>query len=164
MFKVSHMTLIVLSGLVWLGVGCMLLPLGINFVVESLLQEHAMLPRPVLNFIAPYVGGVDSAALVWIACMLLLGTIKGRRVFVKSVRRSVDRILSLPNPASISKIYSPGYYALLASMILLGILARFTSLDIRGGVDIAVGTALINGAMLYFREGWKARKEASSLS
>lgn len=162
MLKVSHSTLIMISGLVWLGAGCYLLPLGLNFVVESLLLENSALPRPVLNFLTPYAGGADSAALIWISLMLLVGFIKGRRIFSKSVKRSVDRIYTLPNPASIGKIYSPGYYALLGSMMMLGILARFTTLDIRGGVDIAVGSALINGAMLYFRESWKARKLASS--
>jgi hypothetical protein len=162
MFKVSHVTLIALSGIVWLAVGCFLLPLGLNFVVAALLKENALLPHPVLNFLAPYAGGLDQAALVWIAFMLLIGFLKGRRIFAKSVKRSVDRIFTLPNPVSISKIYTPGYYLLLGSMVLLGILVRYTTLDIRGGVDIAIGSALINGAMLYFREAWHARKQVSS--
>lgn len=160
MCKVSHFTMIILSGLVWLAVGCFLLPLGINFVVESILKDNAALPHPVLNFMAPYTGGLDQAALIWIAFALLIGFLKGRTVFAKSVQRSVDRIQTLPNPASISKIYTPAYYILLGSMVLLGVLVRFTTLDIRGGVDIAIGSALINGAMLYFR---KARAVKSSL-
>lgn len=162
MLKVSHVTLIALSGLVWLVVGCFLLPLGLNFVIEALLKENAALPLPVLNFLAPYVGGIDQAALVWIALMLFVGFLKGRSVFAKSVKRSVDRILTLPNPASLKLMYSPSYYLLLGSMALLGVLVRFTTLDIRGGVDIAIGSALINGAMLYFRAAWKARKQTSS--
>lgn len=164
MFKFSHMTLIALSGFVWFVVGCILLPLGLNFVVATLLQENAALPHPVLNFFAPMVGGLDQAALLWIALMLIVGFIKGRRVFAKGVTRSVARIKTLPNPASLSKIYTPGYYLLLGSMVLLGILVRYTPLDVRGGVDIAVGAALINGAVLYFREAWNARKQAVSQS
>lgn len=162
MLKVSHATLIALSGMVWLAVGCFLLPLGLNFVVEALLKENAALPHPVLNFLSPYVGGLDQAALVWIALMLFIGFLKGRSVFAKSVKRSVNRIFTLPNPVSISKIYTPAYYLLLGSMVLLGVLVRYTTLDIRGGVDIAIGSALINGAMLYFRAAWDARKQASS--
>jgi hypothetical protein len=154
MFKVSHTTLIVLSGLVWLVVGCFLLPLGLNFITEILLKENATQPHPVLHFLAPYVGGLESAALIWIAFTLLLGFLKGRRVFAKGVKRSVNRILSLPNPTHLSKIYTPAYYLLLGSMVLLGVIVRFAPLDIRGGVDIAVGTALINGAILYFRQAW----------
>lgn len=163
MFKVSHVTLIVLSGLVWLAVGAMLLPLGLNFVVGSLLHENAAQPHPVLQFLAPYSGGLDQAALIWIAIMLFVGFLKGRRVFAKGVERSVSRIQTLPNPVSISKIYTPGYYLLLASMVLIGFLVRWTPQDVRGGIDIAVGSALINGAVLYFRAAFHARKSPSSL-
>jgi hypothetical protein len=163
MFKVSHVTLIAISGLVWLGVGAMLLPLGLNFVVGSLLHENAAQPHPILHFLSPYAGGLDQAALIWIAIMLFVGFLKGRRVFAKAVQRSVGRIHTLPNPVSISKIYTPGYYLLLASMVLLGFLVRWTPQDLRGGIDIAIGSALINGAVLYFRAALDARKSPSSL-
>ena len=140
------------------------MPLGINFIVESLLQENAHLPHPILNFLSPYVGGIEPAALVWIAFALFIGFLKGRRVLSKSVDRSVNRILTLPNPASLGKIYTPGYYALLGSMVALGILVRYTTQDIRGGIDIAIGSALINGAMLYFRRAWIVRRQASSMN
>lgn len=162
MFRVSHFTLIFLSGLVWMVVGCFLLPLGLNFIVETLLLENANIPRPVLNFLAPYAGGLDQAALVLISFALLIGFLKGRRIFTRSVQRSVDRILALPNPTSLSKIYTPSYYILLGSMIALGVLIRFTTLDIRGAVDVAIGTALINGAMCYFRYAWLARRQVPS--
>ncbi len=163
MFKVSHASLLFLSGFVWLVVGCFLLPLGLNFVVESILRDNLItLRRPILDFLAPYVGGLDQAALIWIGCALLIGFFKGRFVFAKTVRRSVNRILSLPNPANLSQIYPMSYYLLLGSMVLLGYLVRFASLDIRGGVDVAIGAALINGAMLYFRQSWAARRQASS--
>jgi hypothetical protein len=163
MFQVSHFTLIFLSGLVWLAVGCFLLPLGLNFIVDALLKENASLSHPVLGFIAPYVGGLDQAALIWIVFALLIGYFKGRSVFAKSVKRSVDRILTLPNPSSLSKIYTLSYYILLGSMVLLGVLVRFTTQDIRGGIDVAIGSALIHGAMLYFRQAWLARRQTSSV-
>lgn len=162
MFKVTHTTLIFLSGFVWLIVGCFLLPLGLNFVIESLLQENSSLPHPILNFFAPYLGGIEPAALLLIALALVIGFLKGKRIFAKSVQRSVDRIRKLPNPASLSKIYTPGYYLLLGSMIFLGILVRYTTQDIRGGVDIAVGTALVTGAMLYFKQAWLVSKQSFS--
>ncbi len=161
--KVSRSTLIFLSGLVWLVVGCFLLPLGLNFIVDCLLKENAAQPHPVLNFLAPYVGGLDQAAMVWIVLALFIGFLKGRRVFAKSVQRSVSRILTLSDPVSLSKIYTPGYYLLLGSMILLGILMRFTTQDIRGGVDVAIGSALINGAILYFKQAWLVRQQTSSV-
>jgi hypothetical protein len=38
-------------------------------------------------------------------------------------------------------------------MVLLGLVIRFLPIpiDARGLVDVAIGSALINGAMLYFR-------------
>jgi hypothetical protein len=162
MFKVSHATLIFLSGLVWLAVGCFLLPLGLNFIVEALLKENIGQPHPILHFLAPYAGGLEAAALVWIAFALLIGFLKGRRVFAKSVERSVNRILTLPNPTNLSKIYTPSYYLLLGSMILLGVLVRFAPLDIRGGIDVAIGSALINGAVLYFRQAWASLKKVKT--
>ena len=162
MLKVSHATLITLSGCIWLAAGCFLLPLGLNLVVSSLLLENAAEPHPVLNFLSPYVGGIDSAALTWIAFALLIGYVKGTKVFKKSVIRSVERIASLPNPANISNLYTPAYLILLAIMISLGILLRYTTQDIRGGVDIIVGSALIHGAMFYFRQAWQARRATNS--
>ena len=161
--KISHCMLIFLSGLVWFVVGCFLLPLGLNLIVECLLNENITLPHPILDFITPYVGGLEPAALVWIAFALFIGFLKGRSVFAKSVQRNVKRILALPNPAYLSKMYTLGYYILLGSMVGLGILVRFTTQDIRGGVDVAVGAALINGAVIYFRQAWLARQQASSV-
>ncbi len=43
-------------------------------------------------------------------------------------------------------------------MFFLGFLVRFTTLDIRGGVDVIIGFALINGAILYFRQSWALRQ------
>lgn len=159
MFKVSHSTLIFLSGFVWMVVGCFLLPLGLNFIIGALLKENAGASYPVLNFLAGYAGGLDEAALMWIAIALLVGFLKGKAVFSKSVKRSVKRILALPNPSGISKIYTPAYYILLGSMILLGVLLRYVPIDVRGGIDVAVGAALINGAILFFRQAWAVRSQ-----
>lgn len=157
--RVSHSTLVFLCGFLWLGIGCYLLPLGLNFIIGALLLENIAEPRPVLNFLAPYVGGVEPAALIWIAFALLVGYAKGRKVFAKSVKRTVDRIVTLPNPVSVVYMYAPVYYILLASMVGLGIAMKWTPQDVRGGVDIVIGSALIQGALLYFRSATKILKE-----
>lgn len=160
MLKVNHRTLIFLSGLIWLGIGCLLLSIGINFIIEALLKENMTQSHPILNFLAFYLGDLDTAALVWITLMLFIGFLKGRRVLSKSINRSVNRILSLPTPVNLSKIYAPSYYFLLSGMILLGVIVRFTPQDIRGGIDICVGFALVNGAIIYFRQAWLVRRMA----
>lgn len=161
MFKFSHSSLIYLSGFIWFVIGCFLLSIGLNFIVSTLLLENASRHLPIFDFLSPLVKGRETAALLWIAFALFIGFLKGRKIFSKSVNRSVNRILTLPNPASLSQIYAPSYYLLLGAMIGLGMVMKWTPLDIRGGVDIAVGSALINGAMQYFRQGWKVRQTAT---
>lgn len=159
MFKVSHTAMIVLSGIIWLGIGCMLLSLGLNFIVESFLKDNlAAMKRPILDALAPLLGGVEQAALMLIVIALLVGFAKGKFVFKKTVGRTVARIRALPNPASLFQIYPKSYYFLLALMFFLGFIVRFFALDVRGAVDVVIGSALINGSMLYFRQAYTAPK------
>jgi hypothetical protein len=159
MFKVKHATMVFISGLVWLIVGCALLPLGLNFITEGILNQNHLQNYPILNFLAPYSGGIEQAALILIVFALAIGFLKGRFVFAKSVQRSVNRILSLPNPAKIHHIYSLSYYLLLGSMLFLGFLVKFLPIDLRGIVDVIIGSGLINGAVLYFRQAWALRQQ-----
>lgn len=154
MFKVNHSTLILISGLIWLGVGCMLLSLGINFIVESILKENLQqLTRPILDRLSPYVGGLDTAALILIGLSLCMGYLKGRYILRKTAKREVSRIVALPSPIRFNQLYTKKYYILLGVMIFLGLLMKLAALDVRGAVDVTVGSALISGAILYFRHG-----------
>jgi hypothetical protein len=152
--KLSHRTLIIISGLVWLGVGCFLMVLGIRFLNET---THAWTfspsSFPLLGFFASYVGGLEEGAMVLIVMSLLIGFLKGKYVLGKSARQGVMRILEMPNPSPLKDIYSKKYYILLALMIGLGMSMKYLGLstDVRGFVDVAIGSALINGAMCYFR-------------
>lgn len=161
MLKMSHAALIAISGLVWFAVGCFLLPLGLNFLVASLLKENlATLSHPLLDLLAPIAGGVEPAALILIVLGLLIGFFKARYIFSKTVDKSVERILSMPNPTSLTKIYTMKYYILLGSMAFIGFVVKLAPLDVRGLVDVTVGAALINGAMLYFRAAFNAYRHS----
>jgi hypothetical protein len=121
---------IALSGFIWAAVGLMLLYKGLQFL--------SAVP--------------DRDKATWfIAGGLLVGFIKGRFVLSKTVRRISDRIASLPQPIRFADVYPKSYWLLLAAMMGVGLLMRFVPLEWRGLVDVAVGSALINGAMLYFR-------------
>lgn len=161
MFKVRHATLIAFSGLIWFAIGCLLLSLGLNFIVATLLRENYSMFHPLLDFMGSYAGGADQAALVLIVMALLVGFLKGRTVLSKSVQRNVNRIKTLPNPVNVMKIYPLSGYLLIGSMILIGMLVRLVPLDIRGAIDVAIGSALINGAMLYFRQAFYLRAKVS---
>lgn len=162
MMKLSHAALTFISGLVWMAVGLFLLPLGLKLILEpSALQQSSL---PVLNFLKPYAGGLQEAGTIIVAIALFIGFLKGRHVLGKAARKGVERIKSFPNPTSIGNIYSPKYYILLGGMVALGMCIKIFGLpnDIRGFVDIAVGSALINGAMEYFRMALALRKATSA--
>jgi hypothetical protein len=161
MLKLRHTTLIVISGLIWLAIGVYLLRLGLNFIIGGIHSDTAsFVDYPLIHFLLPYSGGVEGAGIILIAISLLMGHAKGRYVLAKSARKGVQRILSFPNPTSLGNIYSAKYYILLGAMIALGVSVKYLGFasDIRGVVDVIIGSALINGAMFYFRMGQDIRK------
>lgn len=159
--RLNHIPLIVLSGLLWFIVGFCLLTLGLNFIVHA-----AQLPKDsffLIKWLAPLAGSREQAAIILIIFSLMVGFMKGRFVLSKSANRVVQRILALPSPVPLSKAYSRGYLILIASMILLGMSLKWLHLpeDIRGVIDVAIGSALMNGALVYFRLAFSSRKQGS---
>lgn len=119
----THRSWILFSGFLWLVMGLWLLNKGLH------LTHNAN----------------------WIAIGLAIGFIKGRFILAKTVRRVVGRILSLPLPIRAGQVYAKSYWFLISGMMGLGMLMRFFPNEVRGVVDVTIGSALINGAMLYFR-------------
>ena len=106
------------------------------------------------------------AALFFVVVGLGIGYFKSKMIFAKTVRKSVERILSFAPPIHLSKMYSVRYCLLLAAMVLLGISFKYFGFphDVRGLVDVAIGSALINGAMIYMRSALSVRdKEKAQL-
>ncbi len=151
---------IVISGAIWFIVGIGLLTLGLNFIVF----KAQMFPHETTSLIArltPIAGGREQAALALVAIGLIIGFLKGRFVLVKTVKRVVERILALPLPIQFSKVYSRGYLMLIGGMILLGMSMKYLGLsdEVRGLVDVAIGSALMNGASAYFRTALVVNKQ-----
>lgn len=152
--KLSHAKLIVISGLVWFGIGVYLLQLGLNLLLGGVNSPDLSASQyPLLRTLSPYTGSLESAAIVLVVIALFIGYFKGRYVLGKSAKRGVDRIRSFSNPAPLQNIYSWQYYILLGGMVALGISIKYMGLnhDVRGLIDAAIGSALINGAMIYFK-------------
>lgn len=156
----SKTTWIVISGIVWFVVGIGLLTLGLNFIVFKA-QAEPFETTSLIAKISPITGGREQAALALIIVGLIIGFLKGRFVLVKTVKRVVERILSLPVPVKFTQVYSRGYLYLIGSMILLGISMKWLGLptEIRGLIDVAIGSALMNGASAYFRVAMHVNKE-----
>lgn len=158
MLKLSHAALVFLSGLVWFAVGCFLLPLGLKLLMASTQPSDAY--TPLIAMLSQHLGGAQQVALILIAAGLLIGYYKAKYVLSKSVRRSIARIQALPNPSSLLSMYSRAYLILLAVMVGLGISIKFFGVpnDIRGAIDVAIGAAMLNGAMIFFRNALDMRR------
>ena len=156
----SKTTWIAISGVIWFIVGIGLLTLGLNFIVSKA-QVDILETTSFIAKIAPLVGGREQAALAHIIIGLIMGFIKGRYVLVKTVRRVVERILALEMPVKFSQVYSRGYLMLIGAMIALGLSMKWIGLptEIRGLIDVAIGSALMNGASAYFRVALHVKKE-----
>ncbi len=151
MLKLSHNSLIQLSGVLWLAIGSLLLFLGVNFLTQAF--ENPSGNHPLFNALAPYMGDREIVAVILLVVALFIGFFKGKLALGRSAARVTARIRSLPNPAPLSQAYSKGYCLLIAFMICLGISLKYLGLpnDVRGLIDIAIGAALINGGKVYFR-------------
>lgn len=154
--KFKHTTLIFLAGIIWLIIGMFLLSLGIHFILQALRNPAFSLIEgkfSLILFFNKFVSDRTQATILILTLGLLIGYFKGKMVLVKSVQRQIKRIETLPKPASIRLLYSKGYYILVTLMICLGISLKFLpiTIDTRGAIDVTIGSALINGAMLYFR-------------
>ncbi|MDR3623933.1 MAG: hypothetical protein P4L16_02200 [Chlamydiales bacterium] len=162
MLKFKHSTLIVVAGLIWMAVGVYLLNMGLRLISEKALQHMAEVhPTSLLSYLAAFAGGIQEASVVLIALAMLIGYFKGRYVLAKTVHRMVARIREMPSPVALHRIYGARFYVLIAIMMGLGMLIRFfdTPADIRGAVDVIIGSALVNGALLYFRQAAEQPKK-----
>lgn len=145
--------MLAICGTIWLVVGASLLRLGLNFLANQ--PEVHPQSLQVLTWLKGFLSHGNAIVLL-IATGLFIGYFKGRYVLGKSVENETTRIKSLPNPSPAQHIYSKRSYIIIGMMMGLGILMRFVPIDIRGLVDVAVGAALINGSILYFKKAAKA--------
>lgn len=156
MKQLSHTSLITLSGMIWLVIGAMLMALGVHFIEE--VSQHTDVyfkafhhsPLQILN---RWTNDIHQSQTILFATCILIGYLKGKWIFSKTVKKSVMRILALPNPTSLKYLYTLRYYFLLALMIGLGISLKYIpfSPDYRGAIDLAVGAALLKGSLKYFK-------------
>lgn len=144
----AHRSWIAISGFLWFFIGTFLLYKGLHLITEAAFQPDSLCAKWERVF-----GSPQQAATAFIAIGLIAGFLKGRFVLAKTVRRVVNRIALLPLPIRLRDAYSRSYWILIGSMVALGMSFRFLPIpiDVRGTIDIAIGSALINGAMLYFR-------------
>lgn len=144
-------TALIFSGTIWFAAGCSLLLKGIPLLILSAYQETASL---LLKSLSPIAGGSQQAALIILVFALFLGFIKGKYVLAKTADRVIKRLYVLPPSFKFFQVYSKQYYILILSMIGLGVCMNVFGLhsDLRGCIDVAIGSALVNSSLIYFRQ------------
>ncbi len=155
MLKFSKRSLIALGGLVWFVVGLSLLIVGIQFILSAVVSPpNVGEGASIFLWLSRRIENPQNVVIIMLSLSLLIGLIKGRTVITKSAKRQVTRILGYTEARlPLSRLYSKGFYLLIGAMMGLGMTLPLLpiSADTRGVIDTAVGAALINGALYYFR-------------
>ncbi|MGR3973550.1 MAG: hypothetical protein QRY72_03140 [Candidatus Rhabdochlamydia sp.] len=158
--KLSATKWVVISGLTWLGMGSLLLSKGFRWILMCMLENRT---EGMMGWFLGSHRTSHDAGMLLICFALLLGLIKGRWILSKTVKRVSERIYQHPSTLGIQDAYDKKYFILLGIMMGLGMSFRFLPIppDVKGFIDVTVGSALIHGAMLYFREAINVSKVAS---
>ena len=138
-------------GVFWLVAGILLLRKGLHFLATLSSVDEAVLP--IASPLASIAGGLDGAGLLIIAGALALGAIKGRFALRKVAFRLIERVRVLPSDASVSSVFGVGYVVLIAGAMTMGWTLNHFGIptDVRGLVDVAVGSALANSSLVFLR-------------
>lgn len=156
--RIGHVAGICFSGSLWLMIGCFLTFKGVVFLGLTIMSEKI---DPLMGLFMHFSPTKERAGLVLIFSALVVGLFKGRVVLSRTVMRQVKRILMISYPLHLKDLFPLSYLAIIFGMMLLGMALKFLpiSQDIRGFVDLAVGSALINGAFLYFKQALLLKAE-----
>ena len=127
--------ILLFTGLLWLAIGFMLTMKGLNLLVGAM---------PITS---------QQTCMLLICLALLIGFIKGRFVLSKTVKRVSVHLLSQKGPLKISDAYPKSYVFILASMVLIAFVFKILPISktVHGFIDLAIGSALVQGALHYFR-------------
>lgn len=158
-FKKS--SLIAIAGGVWFMIGLLLLTKGL-YLLFLTASQSGQIKTPLLSlFLYAFTGAIVPSLALLIVTGLLFGWIKARFGLIRSVRRTIHRLYPIEGTIKLSKLYRLHDYLLIVGMIALGRLMHWIKLpgDLHGFIDIAIGSALVNGAMIYFRFALKVKEQ-----
>jgi len=149
---------IALMGAMWFSIGAFLLYKGIFLLMQACTFYE---PKNVIliSQMRKFVPSVENAAILILSIGLFLGIMKGRFVLATRARKEVCKLLQIPEPIHIKHVFSIKLLAIMAIMMSLGMAMTVGKLsyDIRAMIDVAVGSALIQGAVQYFRSAVQVR-------
>src|SRR6185436_8605397 len=107
--------------------------------------EHVTTQAPLIKYLQTFATTRHQASLLIVCLGLLIGFIKGRTVLAKTVNRITSRINHHSGGLTLSQAYDQKYWIIIGVMMALGMTLRFLPVpaDIHGGIDVAIGSALI---------------------
>jgi hypothetical protein len=149
----SKSTLMRIAGMVWFVVGLGLMTLGIKFLLAVMNTPSLALASPHFSFVKNFPHKEVQQVIFWILLVsLLVGYFKGRVALKRSADRQVQRI-ALLKEVGLKDMYSKGYYLLMLGMMGMGLIMKVLpiTLEVRGAVDVAIGSALIQGSVHFFK-------------
>lgn len=128
----KHWFYVNLTGIIWLIGGSKLILKGIKLLEISHLN-------------------MSSLVLVFLAAVV--GTLKNIFVLKKTIKRVIARITSLTIPIAAYKVYDKRFYILVGLMIMISFFMDILRVPctVRGFVDFAIGFALLQGSLRYFK-------------
>jgi hypothetical protein len=154
----KRVIVIILMGVMWFGVGFFLLYKGL-FLMMQAITFHDPKNVVLLSLMKKLIPSQENAAILLLSIGLFLGMMKGRFVLTKTAKKTVSKILQIPEPIKLKEIFPVTYLLLIAGMMSLGMLMNICALsfDIRSMVDVAVGSALIQGGVYYLRSAFQLK-------
>ena len=163
MLKIPSTRALQLCGLIWLVVGFSLLRKGILFA-SDLASASAPVQATWLYYqLIALLGSSEKASLAITAVGFFIGVLKSRTVLFMTAKRNAARLLAL-DEVSLTELLDKRFLLLIGLMMGLGMSLNYFSMPIdwRSLIDIAVGSALIQGASYYFRfsTAFLARKDS----
>lgn len=160
--RIGHIAGIMISGMIWLLIGGLLTYKGLVLITGVIVNVQQG-QYPLMNLLGQFFQNVERSGMCIVFIAILLGQIKGSFVLAKTVKRFVKRILLIPSPIHIKDLFPWRYLILIASMMSLGMLLRFLPIprDVKAFIDLIIGSALISGAFLYFKQASMLKLELS---
>ncbi len=111
--------------------------------------QESSASMPMLKFLSHFIHNAGNASLLLIALALVLGIIKGRTVITKSAQRVIKTL----NGKTISIKPMIPVLGIIVLMVSLGLLINILKIpgDVRGFIDVVIGTALLQGSFVFFK-------------
>ena len=163
MLRFSRTAILRIAGIIWFGVGAFLVYKGLLFLgVERFSWEFHVDDTSRMAVLARS-WGLDTVFFTLVMVSFVVGTVKGRMVLVRSINRMEKYLFSLKAPIVFYRMFPPAMWIIMIVMMGLGMLMNVLHvvLWLRGSIDVAVGTALIQGAFQYFQRAKFAKARSA---